>query len=902
MGSSSCVWLEESSRELTLLQALSCLADSLRSIVRGLIELRRVILIACCRTVGFLFYFNRVFAVVISHLARLYLRWIDDPHYFDVESVQISLLAGRIFFGKITYHGPNESITVISSQITWRYWLRRVGDITNEQPRSGERVVEKEGKDKGAGLPCRILVELKGVEWMAYNRSFAYDGIIDKFAETADINREPPDSPMSYNGYMGEKNGGGMETPRTRYTISPARSVLRRKFTEPEDPFKTLVAGSWFLKMLPVKLECNRGAIVIGNECTSTILIARFDRASGMVGARRANCELDQYQQVYDLGFTHPTVQFKKNPAFKETLLARSERIAKKDNGNHHDDRQEPASRRRKIAQFLSSSMRFESPHAGRYGTGNDQDLSNRRWVGLQRYLRDTELGSGGQSEPAEYAKDSEILDCAELKVSYYYDVLNPGHYNLNGSEASPPEYGFELSLHNANLHYGPWADRQRFELQQMFFPKLFTPPKDLERFFAGPSRVYTNLKAYIELTGSSILRVPIREPSKDWKYPRRLEEGETRPYGWVDIKIGNESAISYMMGLQPSPDGWNSKLDVELRKPEISTSVNNKLLLSANRLALECDLSGPLLWNADTTWIFNNQTDGMQLFLLREHVTLITDLVSDWTSGPEPEYGLFVPMIYQLNIELRDAEFLFNVNDQNVINDANNFEENTFVSLKNFAGDGGHIKAAISMDFREFMAPSSRVDFLLETIDVSGGGGTLEVAVKTPSWNTWHTSLQPQKSLGTVGYLKVSGSYEFFAEVSPEAVDTLTLDIVGERAQLSLHGVLLRYFLIIQENYFGDHIHFKTLEEWKSSARPHSEDSTVGPLIKPKVNDLDVVLTLDARDLVMFLPRYLYDSKEHIRITSPFLGVDMRFTNYYMGICPDLSVPVILCLIVVPL
>lgn len=833
-----------------------------------------------------------MFAVFVSHLARLYLRWIDDPHYFDIESIQISLLAGRVFFGKITYHGPNETITVISSQITWRYWLRRVRHVTSEPPRGGDREPAKEA-EKEAALPCRILVELKGVEWMAYNRSFAYDGIIDKFAEAAEKERKPP-------GYGEEKDGdGGTQTPRRTYTTSPARSILRTKFAEPEDPFKTLVDGSWFLSMLPVQLECNRGAIVIGNECTSSVLIARFDRASGTAGARRPNCALDQYQQVYDLDFVHPTVQLKSNPDFKDSLLVRGGRLGDQAEERRQSDG-EPASRRRKIAHFLSASMRSSAPHDRKDGVSNDDELSNRRWVGLQRYLHHSDNEQGCKSEPAEYAKDSDVLDCSKLTVSYYYDILDPDVYNQNGSTEPSPEYGFELLLHDANVHYGPWADRQRVELQAMFFPRLFTPPEDLERYFAGPNRVYTDMKAYIELTGSTILRVPIRESSKDWKYPRRLEEGETRPYGWLDIKIGNESSVSYTMGLQPSPAGWDSKMDVELRKPEVSTSVNNKLLLSAESLSLDCDLSGPLLWDADTRWIFNNETDGLQLFILREHVTLITDLVSDWTSGPEPEYALFVPMIYQLNLVLRDSEFLFNVNDQNVINDANSFEENTFVVLKGIGGDGGHIRAAVNMDFREFKAQSSTVNFLLETVDVEPRGGALEVAVKTPSWNTWHTSLQPQKCLGTVEVVKVSGSYEFFAEVSPEAIDTLNLDVDGERLRLTLHGVLLRYFLIIQENYFGENIHFKTLEEWKTTAPPTTAESAVEALSRPKTNDLDVVLGVNARDLTVFIPRYLHDSKEYLRLTSPFLGIDMRFTNYYMGICPDLC-RCDVCLIVVP-
>lgn len=37
---------------------------------------------------------------------------------------------------------------------------------------------------------------------------------------------------------------------------------------------------------------------------------------------------------------------------------------------------------------------------------------------------------------------------------------------NYYGNGGVPPEWGIHVSLRNAMIHYGPWADRQRYALK----------------------------------------------------------------------------------------------------------------------------------------------------------------------------------------------------------------------------------------------------------------------------------------------------------------------------------------------------------------------------------------------------------------------------------------------------
>ena len=515
--------------------------------------------------------------------------------------------------------------------------------------------------------------------------------------------------------------------------------------------------------------------------------------------------------------------------------------------------------------------------------------------MGLSRYLDDSEQQGGWKFEPAEYATVTKVLDCESAALCLYWDVVGKvptdgpapkeGGKERNGEGYLAPEFGIDLSFDGGTVQYGPWADRQRIHLQNMFSPKIYKTAKPAEPLLPGDDRAYTEMKVFVELSSSTILNIPVREASKDWKYRRHLEEGQVRPIGWLEIKAGGMSTLSYNMAYVASSSGWTHTLDLELRAPEVRSSVNHGLLWSADSQTLQCDLSGPLKWSGDTKWVFKNESSGMKVFLLREHVTLLTDLVTDWTSGPPLEYWTFVPMIYELNLELKDYEFFLNVNDQNIINNPSSFEDNTFVVLRNLGGSNGHLNGCVAMDFREFRPQCSKVEFTVETVSNTDLGGMLELGVRTPIWNTWSCSLKQQESLGKVGRIKLKGSYEFYANTSPDLIDTLNLDIDGERFQSVLHGFLIRYFLTIKENYFGENLHFKTLEEWQSRQQVEAGEIASGPAPPTsKSNDLDVILGVRVRDLEILLPKHIYDAKEHLKLKMPSLGLDMRFTNYYMG------------------
>src|ERR1700761_6952762 len=69
----------------------------------------------------FLFYFNRLFATLVSYAIRAY-TWHRFRAWIDIQALQLSFLAGRIFFKGLRYHAENETVLIQSGYITWRYW------------------------------------------------------------------------------------------------------------------------------------------------------------------------------------------------------------------------------------------------------------------------------------------------------------------------------------------------------------------------------------------------------------------------------------------------------------------------------------------------------------------------------------------------------------------------------------------------------------------------------------------------------------------------------------------------------------------------------------------------------------------------------------------------------------
>lgn len=902
-------------------------------------------------TLLYLFYFNRVFAFLVSLAIRIY-TWQVYKVYVSFDALQISLLAGRIFFKGARYHGENETVLINDGFITWRYWLRRVKDdslsgknIKAKQAAEGRRVStgEQGGQVAQSELPCRIFIEVRGLEWYIYNRSPAYDAIL-QHRKTASLGPEtlnqdnlkqggnsigsPKSSPSSedekYTPFF-TLNDKLSKTVDGTHTLAPSRTATRES-----DQSLTTQPYSLpgFLRLFPIGFVCDRGAVVMGNNNVRSVLVAKFTRAKGQVATQSSRPE-DLYRQVFDFDVTHPVVVLKPNTDFKETQLTSAVRAAgtRKEPGDRHTFSifsSDSVLRRslRKLRKLVPSSRRsVESPHPGSSDSasknpgGTADGEPQHRWLGLSRYIDDDDDGLVEQErwKAIEYAKMETIIDSPQVGICVFWDVpglvLKPsiqpnestGGYENDINGVRPPDWGIDVRVGGGALNYGPWADRQRTDLQSYFFPTLYQNSTPATRLQKGQTRVATVFKLRIEIEAPTVLRIPTREESKDWKWKSqamtnddlhlkrkarrqsmrgRKEEKtpvtpEIRPAGWLDVSLARDTCFTNTMDLVASHSGYSNKVELDIKTPEISSSVNNGLLLRSKSATVKCDLSNPLEWSALRKWSFDITSPELELFLIRDHIFLLADLVSDWTSGPPGDYYTFVPFNYALSARLPDFRIYLNTNDSNIINNPSDINDNTFIVIW-----GKIINAKVNIPLKHFRPLTNEVTFV-----VAGQNGGFQLRV--PPWNTQHTFLD-NREIATLKDLRLDGSYNYYTSTSPTLTDTAFINVYGGSPTVHLYGFLIRYFIKFKDNYFGEDHHFQTLEEYQSQVSKADQVATTTPqepLPTKLSNDLDVILTISTDDCCAMLPRHLYSARENIKLDIRSIVVDLRFTNYYMDL-----------------
>ncbi|ENI02010.1 hypothetical protein COCC4DRAFT_175824 [Bipolaris maydis ATCC 48331] len=920
------------------------------------------LLICGILTIFFLFYFNRLFATLVAYAIRAY-TWRAFNAYIDITALQVSLLGGRLFFKDIRYHGHNETILVHGGYITWNYWLRRVKDAgvytddgsapgsdsashssSTSRTRSGSTSgnvdkAEKGGKQTRKELPCRFSIKVSGIEAFLYNRSPAYDGIIEAVQRKAESDAAQQKTP--------EGSVSGSELPEKKEHHH--HNKLKKSHTQAEkkvprqDTSRSTVSGPTkadlpaFLRLLPVHVDIVKGAIVVGNEHTLAVITAQFEKATGTLDASTSG-PLDVYQQLFNFQITHPVVHMKPNPDYKigqlDSAVQFKQEVAE---GSSAGSIIEKEARHRMHWRWLTripSPFRFFSKDNDSIHTHTKNNSGNRnpplnaqwtfpgreRWKGLARYLDDTTNDGHGEWDGIEYAKTSLIADCPCVNISFYWDVPGPvpndmdqskyvdpaRPYDMNG--CAPPDYGMDIQVFGGIIQYGPWADRHRGVFQSIFFPASRVDAVPSTPLKPGDLRVLSVFKLYLSIEEDTTLRIPIRESSKDWKWKgkahtlaahdklgenkskakSRIRRGKrrdatgsqnVRPFAWIDVKIAEKSTVNYVMDMYASEHGYQSKVDVDVPSTEISSSVNHGLLWRSGALAIDCDLSNPLGWNTLRKWLFNIKCQDLELFLLRDHMFLIMDLVADWGTGPPPDYFLFVPFQYLLNVDFSNFKIYLNTNDSNIINNPADLEDNNFVILS-----GKGLQGDVFIPLDTFRPLQNEIKF-----DVKGQNLGLEILM--PPKNTLQTFVQ-SPNVAHLGGLTLSGSHTFMAETSPMNTDRLYMDIQGHKLNLELYGWLIHHFMKIKDNYFGDDMHFKTLEEFQGlpaanitaeGASPNGDASSIS-------NDLDVILCVSADDVCVLLPANLYSAERGIRADLPYASADLRFTNYYMDLMVNFS------------
>ena len=616
---------------------------------------------------AFVFYFGRL----VGFVSSLALKWIIWKKYkvrINVESLRISLLGGRIFAKNLTIITVDQTISVLQLNLTWRYWISKLTRLSEYYFNENNIGLIQTTREENEKLPSRFTLLVEGLEIFIYNRTPAYDNMMDILREQEktsknDEKKRPQDNTKdSDEEYLPQNiRTSNSNSSSSKENMSNGDSRLSSPLV-PVNMGERSCRGTssnkesslyFLLKFLPLHIRIKKGTVVLGNVTTPSILVASYKMGTTIVDVSQAPCNLDNYRFFYNFNFERFQISMKPNIAYDKFKYSSPNEFPKYSPVNNRN-KKSSSNNRKKYEQWYhfnqavnSISYLIKKPFRRDRNKGDD-DAEFEQWKGLRRYLGDLAEGQdflGNINTDEEYAKYSLILDSSYTRISYYYDSpgITPLNFNSLRAEITDPEFGIDMELSMATIHYGPWADRQRVPLQSMFFPTLYRDSKPTEEHnFPGKLRAYNGFTFLLTIKDRVIFRAPTREPSKHTESLRNINNAHnptgkvSRPFGWLELNMKEGSKIYCFNSYVATKDkGWNNELKAFFNSFEVRSSVNHDILFMADTHTLDCKVGFPLKWNGKCDWTFDNISDNGKLFFLREHTMLISDIFTDFASGP---------------------------------------------------------------------------------------------------------------------------------------------------------------------------------------------------------------------------------------------------------------------------
>ncbi|KAI0288543.1 hypothetical protein BC826DRAFT_1107677 [Russula brevipes] len=760
---------------------------------------------------------------------------------------------------------------------------------------------------------CRFHVTFEGFEWFIYNRTAAFDNIVSYMeAKTPVPERRAQavgaDGAASHLRHFFSKSSaaGDSNVPTSRVRNPSSAAKFLRNFAH------------WLLgqlpdlnvkDLLPISFEGLNGGIVCGNMSTSNILVAEFSRADGSFGTVMSKSSLDPYKQQLNIKFQNATINLEKNDQFLAPMT---------DTGSHiHGHLHKAHSRSFHYFHYLSysifsklyRSVRLRDSLRAAALASKNQPISASARTFRSRSRRtqsaDTDIPVGPESAKREYAIERKLLEAPVLELSYCVDVVGvvpveqrpfeDEEYDVGNGDTSP-EWNLDFVVHSGFLRYGPWADRQRAELQRIFFPPTYQEVDRTRRRQPGETRIWTAMRIFLELRDGTTLHIPFRETSKNWQWDGHIDvpRPRTREAAFLSVKAGDDSTIRYLMPMVADAQGYHPHLKVHLNGVTVSSSLNEIRLLTAKSCEISGEMPSPLKWDAVRQWIFTVSLKEPIFYLLRDHINMFTDLGKDWSSGPPSNYFTWVPMRYVVNLDFHDYEINTYVNDHNIIDKPLLREENgpppflqincvlrtkMATALLTLRGASLHNENVILSD--KFRPAWTSFPFSINAPNVT-------LSLTLPKWSTHRLiTVEPITKLVTIGLLSLSGSYLYHVDVREENVDQLRLKFIFNDVIFKCLAWSIRHFMIFQQNYFGNFTHFSTLREYLQKRNHGQIGDPIDLKYRPGMsNQMQVELQLSMNRSLVILPVGLPGYEMY----CPLPGQSPE--DVHLGGCIILSVP----------
>ncbi|KAL5523541.1 hypothetical protein ACEPAG_7714 [Sanghuangporus baumii] len=721
---------------------------------------------------------------------------------------------------------------------------------------------------------------MEGFEWFMYNRMASFENILSQLCGSNPGLSGVKTRSRESNSYSLNRSVLIRDDDRSRSRKQDSLYATgRRVLYAIQAPSFISTFSSWLRRqlpdldpkhLLPISFEAVKGSITMGNHTTESLLMAQFTRASGTYGVVQSRSRLDDHKQLLRIKFENATINFVENPDYwKSTYnIARDVNECFLQSDRPMSTKAVPLTFTgfKKLWIRCRTAFPFYKTRGNRYakeqkrksrGKKNDEEASH----------------VGADFSQLEYAIDRRIVETPELELVYFADVAglvplkpltgldrntratpkqaNELEFLDIGNGDLPPEWGVDVIVHGGSIHYGPWADRQRIQIQRVFFPQMFRIDKPTTMLSPGDERTCTCLKLFFEFRGVTTILIPFREASKNWQWDGVVNISHLRKQreaASIQVRLGEKSTVKYIVPMIATTQGYTAELDIEMDSISVTSSLNDIRLLQAESCSVSSLLPSPLEWNAERSWDFDISLDRPTLYIIRDHINMLTDLGKDWASGPPSDFNTYVPITYNLKLILNDFELNLYANDHNIIDRPLDERDNVLFTFR-----GDVLKLTTSISSNTFRPLFTEVPFYIICPEAA-------LLVTLPRWNTHGLIPHAVKCLtniGQLGLFRLDGSYKYHTEVRKDCIDRLKLNMELLTPSLKLVGWLIRHFMVLRENYFGSFTQYSTTREYLSK---RENGIPVGdPLdlkYRPgKSNVFHLDLSVEAKDATVAFP-----------------------------------------------
>jgi hypothetical protein len=150
------------------------------------------------------------------------------------------------------------------------------------------------------------------------------------------------------------------------------------------------------------------------------------------------------------------------------------------------------------------------------------------------------------------------------------------------------------------------------------------------------------------------------------------------RAFGWFNVNFGIGSSVKIKIPLAPINGKFQTLTNIHLVNVDISSSVTFESFLKVPIFQMDINREIGLEWNGRTVNKYTIISEEMEIFLLRRQISLIQDLVTDFSTGPTQLIETFVPNTYQINCNITDFSIFTNINHNNIIEVHNDLDLNS--------------------------------------------------------------------------------------------------------------------------------------------------------------------------------------------------------------------------------